>query len=251
MYHARGVPHSKIPRYERFDILGICHVIFARSCWKWRIRHEKFGIPKALKEISDCYHFSFKRNIEKESQVIFYVNSMHFGSFLVASYWGQIIQLQRRCQLSNDSFRLVEARRLWRTWRGNWICIRDDYLKKSWDIGWMGFLSMTQNTRKVYMDLGMGCMVCIRLTLIPWTSVQEGSLKDLSAWADRKAGFGADSAWCSSPNRTQPWQFSTEGQRIQGLERELSNAEAWGRWGCCCCMLMVLGAEVPKGMILW
>lgn len=36
---------------------------------------------------------------------------------------------------------------------------------------------------------------------------QEGSLKDLSAWADRK--------------------FSTEGQRIQGLERELSNAEAW------------------------
>eukprot|EP00434_Breviolum_minutum_P041622 symbB.v1.2.037027.t1/scaffold5360.1/size28108/4 len=37
-------------------------------------------------------------------------------------------------------------------------------------------------------------------------SLEEGSLKDLSAWADRK--------------------FSTEGQRIQGLERELSNAEA-------------------------
>jgi len=37
-------------------------------------------------------------------------------------------------------------------------------------------------------------------------SMEEGSLKDLSAWAERK--------------------FSTESQRIQGLERELSNAEA-------------------------
>lgn len=37
-------------------------------------------------------------------------------------------------------------------------------------------------------------------------SMEEGSLKDLSAWAERK--------------------FLTESQRIQGLERELSNAEA-------------------------
>ena len=111
MYHARGVPHKLCEVWHTWEL----------SC--------DFSQGAAESEGSGTRSLGFPRLWKKFQTVIISTSRdtltrnhrWFLCKFILAAFWlhlieVKIVELQRRCQLSNDSFRLAEVRHPWRTW---------------------------------------------------------------------------------------------------------------------------------------
>lgn len=205
--------------YARFDILGSCCVIFARSCWKWRIRHEKCKIPKALKE-----------NKDKESQVIlckFDAFWQLFGCILLRSnrtIAAQVSAFERQLQTCRSEASLEDL--------GDWIEFAFVMVILCLDIGWMVFFPMT-SYKSILQDLWI-CEWFAWSASSDWRYASPGGIFE---------GFecvGRPEVLHRRPKDPRPWEGAEQRGGLGEGDDEV----------VVCCMLGVLGVEVPTGIII-